>query len=80
MSQALPLYRSMLRSARRFPTYNFREYFSRRVREDFRAARDSSMSEAQQDAFLAAQREKARALARQSTISSLYSHTRLVVE
>ena len=38
-TQALGLYRQMLRAGRSFEAYNFREYALRRVREDFHSSR-----------------------------------------
>ena len=73
------LYRTMLRAAHAFPSYNFRHYFYDRVRRGFRdhatetdpARITALVHQAHQDLAL---------LRRQGAISALYTKDKLVVE
>mmetsp|Transcript_73205 Transcript_73205/g.136801 ORF Transcript_73205/g.136801 Transcript_73205/m.136801 type:complete len:88 (+) Transcript_73205:78-341(+) len=70
------LYRQVLRAAGSFSDYNFREYFLRRARDDFRGfalrSKIGSLDAAGTDAFLQDARENLQMLQRQSTLSQLY--------
>jgi len=49
-SEALNLYRTMLREAEKFPDFNFRNYFQRRIRDAFKNAatiEDAAVAEAE---------------------------------
>ena len=75
----LPLYRQLLRAARGFTNYNFREHALRCVREDFR--RGAALTDAEEIA--AAQRrggEQLRMLKRQSMVSQLFPQEKHAME
>ena len=71
------LYRSVQRAARGFEDYNFRAYFVRRSREDWRA--DTSAAAASKD-FLADQKQHLQMLRRQGALSQLYPSPRYLGE
>ncbi|CAD7927632.1 unnamed protein product [Amoebophrya sp. A120] len=66
MRQNIVLYRSILRAAHKFQDYNFRSYFLRRAREDWRRNVDYNPT------FIAGQREHLAVLQRQAIVSSLF--------
>mmetsp|Transcript_56967 Transcript_56967/g.112229 ORF Transcript_56967/g.112229 Transcript_56967/m.112229 type:complete len:89 (-) Transcript_56967:266-532(-) len=70
------LYRHTLRAAGGLTDYNFRCYFQRRAREDFRqfASRQSrgEVDAAGKDAFVASSQETLAMLKRQALVSTLY--------
>lgn len=68
---SLSLYRDLLRAAKGFSNYNFREYALRRVRESFREGAALSQSADVSRAY-AEGRVELDMLRRQSTISSLF--------
>mmetsp|Transcript_66556 Transcript_66556/g.81477 ORF Transcript_66556/g.81477 Transcript_66556/m.81477 type:complete len:83 (+) Transcript_66556:3-251(+) len=54
LQEAIRIYRSTLRAASKFTDYNFRHYFARRAREDFRAFYSNQpVDDASQKAFFA---------------------------
>eukprot|EP00391_Amoebophrya_sp_Ameob2_P014068 CAMPEP_0178999848 /NCGR_PEP_ID=MMETSP0795-20121207/10326_1 /TAXON_ID=88552 /ORGANISM="Amoebophrya sp., Strain Ameob2" /LENGTH=71 /DNA_ID=CAMNT_0020692743 /DNA_START=177 /DNA_END=389 /DNA_ORIENTATION=+ len=61
----MALYRSILRAAHKFEDYNFRAYFMRRAREDWRQPVRSENFEKEQ-------RNHLHVLQRQAVISSFY--------
>mmetsp|Transcript_6179 Transcript_6179/g.14766 ORF Transcript_6179/g.14766 Transcript_6179/m.14766 type:complete len:88 (-) Transcript_6179:63-326(-) len=70
------LYRQVLRAAGSFSDYNFRAYFLRRARDDFRGFglrwQRGSIDAAGTDAFLQDANETLGMLKRQSTLSQMY--------
>ena len=79
MSNIIPLYRSMIRLAYKFPQYNYRMYALRRLRDGFREGRNLTGEEAS-TAYEAALRSR-ELLQRQTTIGQMYaSADRLVIE
>lgn len=78
-TNAIGLYRAMLRQAIKFGGYNFRYYAIRRVRDGFEANRSLADPSEIQDA-LSKGRETLAMLHRQSTISQMYTVPDLVVE
>lgn len=64
------MYRQLLKTALRFQDYNFRTYFHRRIREEFRRGQ-ISLSEAKSHLAI---------LQRQTTVQGLYSAGKSVVE
>lgn len=75
------LYRSLLRQARQFPQYNYREYALRKIKEEFSAAK--SITDPQElTKFLEAERESLAQLKRMTKVQELYSAglDKLVVE
>ena len=77
-SATLSLYRNLLRAARGFTNYNFREYALRRVREEVREARTLGGD----DVLIAYQqgRQQLAMLRRQSTISGMFPQDRHAME
>ena len=68
--QTVLLYRQLLKTALRLQDYNFRSYFHRRIREEFRRG-EFPLSEA--SSYLAL-------LQRQATLQSLYPREKSVLE
>ena len=66
----LRLYKSLLRAAREFENYNFRDYAARYVRDDFRAHRDADAAAAAE--LYAKGLEQRDQLKRMATVSSLF--------
>mmetsp|Transcript_56932 Transcript_56932/g.106787 ORF Transcript_56932/g.106787 Transcript_56932/m.106787 type:complete len:88 (+) Transcript_56932:79-342(+) len=75
--EAMQTYRHTLRAARAFTDYNFRHYFARRAREDFRASygrqSQEKMDESSRQAFLEKAKTNLEMLRRQSVVSQMYS-------
>lgn len=78
-THVIHLYRSMLRNAGRFSSYNFRDYAHRRVRDAFRANAAESDQAKIADLVRTAEYEL-KMLERQSLVNSMYSGDRLVIE
>ena len=76
----LRLYRDMMREASRFPDFNFRSYFQRRIRDGFRSAPQLENT-AEIEARLARARIDLDMLRRQATLGQLFDpHIRLPVQ
>jgi hypothetical protein len=78
-TQALGLYRRLMRAAGAFHNYNFREYALRRVRLGFhenKVVADSATA----SRLLAAGEKELETVRRQATISMLYQQARHVLE
>ncbi len=73
--EALQLYRSLLKSSKKFSQYNFREYFLRRTREDFRAHQVETDS-AKIAELLRRGKEELAVIDRQGTLSSLFADSK----
>lgn len=73
------LYRQMLRAAKRFNNYNFREYALRRTREDFRKNKTASDVNVIASLIQEAKRDL-EVLERQSVINSLYARQHSILE
>mmetsp|Transcript_27253 Transcript_27253/g.43729 ORF Transcript_27253/g.43729 Transcript_27253/m.43729 type:complete len:87 (+) Transcript_27253:128-388(+) len=76
--EVLHLYRQVLRAAGSFRDYNFRSYFSRRAREDFRAfleKRQVGDAATSEEAFLEDTTRHLGMLRRQGTLSQLYDQS-----
>ena len=73
------LYRDLLRAARGFNNYNFREYALRRVREDVREGSTISGEDALQLAYERGRQQLAM-LRRQSAISAMFPQERHAME
>lgn len=79
MSEALHLYRNLLRQASKLASYNFRQYALRRVRDGFLSNRNMvDLREIQKEMALG--HEQLEVLKRQATISQMYSQQKLVIE
>ncbi|KAJ1991983.1 hypothetical protein GGI26_000823 [Coemansia sp. RSA 1358] len=78
-TEILRLYRSSLRAAQQFETYNFRKYFYRRTRDRFHSA--SRLAEPQQieQALQEAQAEL-QVMQRQGVLNKMFSHNRTALE
>ena len=84
--QFITLYRDYLRTAGSFTNYNFKNYFLRKAKRDFRNYRQQAVSGStkesglsQLDTFNKLRTELA-VLKRQSVVSQLYTFDKLVVE
>ncbi|KAH3667279.1 hypothetical protein OGAPHI_002928 [Ogataea philodendri] len=75
--EVLSLYRQFLRYSYKFENYNFREYFLRKARTDFKKLKDFQGDSAE---LLEKARADLSVLKRQSTISQMYHFDKLVVE
>ncbi|KAG7867861.1 hypothetical protein KL918_002458 [Ogataea parapolymorpha] len=75
--EILSLYRQFLRYSRKFENYNFREYFLRRSREEFRKLKEF---DGDTSAIIEKAKKELGVLRRQSTISQMYHFDKLVVE
>lgn len=71
-AEAFSLLRQLLRTARRFPSYNVREYVKRRSKEGFRRNRGLG-EEAQVRAALAEGRKQLEVARRQAAVYSLFA-------
>ncbi|KAK9491050.1 complex 1 protein-domain-containing protein [Lipomyces doorenjongii] len=79
-SQAvLSLYRSLLRTSRKFEAYNFREYAVRRTRDGFRIHKDET-DPRMIEILLKQGEEQLALLQRQTAISQMYKFDKVVVE
>mmetsp|Transcript_22856 Transcript_22856/g.71905 ORF Transcript_22856/g.71905 Transcript_22856/m.71905 type:complete len:89 (-) Transcript_22856:172-438(-) len=74
--EVVRLYRDVLRAAGTFTDYNFRHYFLRRAKEDFRVFESSwkrgTIDAAGQEAFVRAGKQHLGMLRRQGAISQMY--------
>jgi hypothetical protein len=75
----LQVYRDLLRGARRFKSYNFREYIKRRVREEFKKAKNETDPQKIQK-LLQYAKEQNCVVQRQAIINSLYTQDELILE
>ena len=84
MSSSTPvqsLYKSLLRQAKKYPQYNYREYALRKIKEEFTAAR--SITDPQDLAkFMEQEQQNLEQLKRMTKVQELYSQDaeKLVVE
>ena len=76
--QVLRLYKQMLRAARGFDNYNFRDYTLRYVRDDFRAHRGADAAAAAE--LYAKGLEQHDQLKRLATVSSLFPEQKHAME
>lgn len=74
------LYRQLLKESRKFSQYNFREYFSTRVREEFRGDVGKPAWVKTDADKLSWGRSQLELLRRQAAIGELYDSPRLVLE
>ncbi|KAL1742338.1 hypothetical protein HDZ31DRAFT_43448 [Schizophyllum fasciatum] len=75
----LSLYHSTLRVSNSFSSYNFRNYFLRRARENFRSMQEANDSSALSKQYAEAVKELA-VLRRSAIVNQLYGGWRLAVE
>ena len=71
--EARALYRNLLKASMRFQDYNFRSYFVRRTKEEFRRGELTSES-------LALGKSQLEVLQRQATLQSLYPSPKSILE
>ncbi|VDM24251.1 unnamed protein product [Hydatigera taeniaeformis] len=69
----------LLRASNNFTDYNFRTYFTRRIKEEFRKHEHSKSSE-EQDKFIAEAEKILGILQRQSALSNFYRGLKLPIE
>ncbi|KAF7990469.1 hypothetical protein HCN44_000274 [Aphidius gifuensis] len=75
----LQLYRNLIREAKNWNAYNYREYALRKIRHEFRLNRSIEDEEAIAN-FYKKGIESLEMIKRQSTIGSLYSARPLIIE
>jgi len=75
----LSLYSSTLRAAKSFSSYNFRNYFSRRTKENFRSMQAERDPAKLSLAYIEAVKEL-KVLRRSAVVNQLYGGWRLAVE
>ncbi|XP_036438511.1 LYR motif-containing protein 4 [Colossoma macropomum] len=78
-SQVLSLYRRLLKESRNFPSYNYRMYALRRVRDAFRENRSVEDPKALEQ-LLNKARDSLAIIQRQVSIGKMYETQRIVVE
>ncbi|XP_028288218.1 LYR motif-containing protein 4 [Parambassis ranga] len=77
--QVISLYRMMMRESQKFPSYNYRTYALRRVRDAFRANRKVDDPKAVQRLMMEGQQTLA-LIQRQASIGKMYQAQKIVVE
>lgn len=78
-SAVLGLYRSLIKNAREWQNYNFREYILRRVREDFAANRTETDPE-RLKSLISFAKENLEIVKRQKIVQNMYNQDKLVME
>ncbi|KAJ8277021.1 hypothetical protein GJAV_G00070580 [Gymnothorax javanicus] len=78
-SQVLSLYRMLLKESKKFPSYNYRTYALRRIRDAFRENRNVSDPEALK-VLLSQAWDGLALIQRQVSIGQLYAAQKTVVE
>ncbi|XP_047424507.1 LYR motif-containing protein 4 [Mugil cephalus] len=78
-SQVISLYRMMLRESSKFPSYNYRTYAVRRVRDAFRANRKIGDPKAV-EGLMEEGRQTLALIQRQVSIGKMYETQKIVVE
>lgn len=77
--QALRAYKQLMRNGRDYNGYNVREYIQRRVRDEFKENKGLT-DPARIEQGLAKARRELEVVKRQTILSRLYNHGRLVIE
>ena len=75
----MELYKKLLNEANKFTQYNFRNYFTRKVKDEFKWLSQKDDVEADKEA-LAKAHEMYDMLKRQATIDNMYASEKLVIE
>ncbi|XP_065187869.1 LYR motif-containing protein 4B-like [Sycon ciliatum] len=75
----LSLYRQLLRESGKFSSYNFRNYFVRRVRDDFRSELASGKPVVREE-FLVSARDMLALVQRQAAVGNMYAAPKMVLE
>ncbi|XP_076014323.1 LYR motif-containing protein 4 [Genypterus blacodes] len=78
-SQVISLYRMLLRESKKFPSYNYRMYALRRVRDAFRDNQNVSDPKAVEGLIKEGQQTLA-VIQRQAAIGKMYGSQKVVVE
>ncbi|VDM94953.1 unnamed protein product [Thelazia callipaeda] len=71
------IYKQLYRSALKFPQYSYREFFKRRIRDHFEAAKCTNISEVE---FRERCRELLQVINRQSDLYRSYPIDKIVIE
>ncbi|EDV34718.1 uncharacterized protein Dana_GF20805 [Drosophila ananassae] len=77
--QAIVLYRNLLRESEKLPSYNFRMYAARKIRDTFRANKTIRDFE-EIDRQMATGKQNLELIRRQVIIGHLYTTEKLVIE
>lgn len=78
-SEALHLFKKMLRESRSWNNYNFREYISRRVIQDFNKNKNKTDPKEINDLIISA-KKNLEIIQRQGIIQNMYNNDKLVLE
>lgn len=78
--ELVKLYRTSLKAAQQFETYNFRKYFYRRTHDRFRELASSSKGSEQADRLLDQARSELQVMKRQGLINRMYAHNLTAIE
>lgn len=76
------LYKTLLRYARQFPQYNYRNYALRKIKEDFSIAKTSLKTPEEVNKFIKEEQEALEQLKRMIKVQSLYFNesSKLILE
>ncbi|XP_062926109.1 LYR motif-containing protein 4 isoform X2 [Mobula hypostoma] len=77
--EVLSLYRMMLRESKKFPSYNYRTFALRRIRDTFREHKNETSTEVIQELIEKA-KTNTEVIRRQVLIGHLYTTQKLVIE
>ncbi|KAI1902212.1 hypothetical protein AGOR_G00042390 [Albula goreensis] len=78
-TQVISLYRMLLRESKKFPSYNYRTYALRRVKDGFRENRNVDNPK-MLDHLLNQARESLAVMKRQVSVGQMYSTQKIIVE
>jgi hypothetical protein len=79
MAEALQIYKQLLRGARRFKSYNYREYVKRRTIEEFKKHKHETRSDVVAQ-LLSKAKQQNEIVQRQALINTLYTQSDTVLE
>ncbi|CAL8322898.1 unnamed protein product [Arctogadus glacialis] len=78
-TQVIALYRMLIKESSKFPSYNFRNYALRRIKDGFRENKHVDNPKSM-DQLLTRARESLALIKRQVTVGQMYSSQRTIVE
>ncbi|KAJ3580575.1 hypothetical protein NHX12_034371 [Muraenolepis orangiensis] len=78
-AQVIALFRGLIRESKKFPSYNFRNYALRRIKDGFREHRHVD-NQKEMDQLLSGARESLALIRRQVSVGQMYSTQKTIVE
>ncbi|CAL8313582.1 unnamed protein product [Gadus morhua 'NCC'] len=78
-TQVIALYRMLIKESSKFPSYNFRNYALRRIKDGFRENKHVDNPKSM-DRLLTRARESLALIKRQVSVGQMYSSQRTIVE